>query len=75
MCISQVLPLSQLSLIQFTICGVKILQARFLAGVYFHRLLKLLHLSEFTLAAGQASCHNDIHGKMADLEFSEVHYK
>ena len=30
--------------------------------------MKLLHLVEFTLAVGQALCHNDIHSKMIDLE-------
>ena len=39
-----------------------------LAGIYFGRLMNLLHMAKFTLVVGRALCHNDIHSKMANPE-------
>ena len=56
--------LSVVKLIQYTV-GPEIL-----AGTYFGRLMKLLHMTKFTLAVGQALCHNDIHSKMVNPEWA-----
>ena len=54
--------LSVVKLIQYTVWP------EILAGIYFGRLMKLLHMAKFTLAVGWALCHNDIHSKMANPE-------
>ena len=34
--------------------------------------MKLLYLAKFTVAVGQALCHNDIHSKMANPEWARA---
>ena len=41
-----------------------------MARICFGGLMKLLHLAGFTLAVGQALCHNDIHSKMVNPEWA-----
>ena len=64
-CISQVLCHSYyLFNLQFVV-----LKSRIFGRNLFGRLL---HLAEFTLAAWQALCHNNVHCKMADPEHSDT---